>query len=195
MTEIEIGLTDFGMADSDSKGGSPVYASPECFEKTDKKSDIFSFGRVILFLLLTKNQFMKWLFIPIRNKARILRTGFQLTRQLDVFRTITLVFAVTKTQFESDLFFYCEKSGYKADTSSLSSIIAKNSGTPLQLVSQMTSVSSRIDLKSVIQIFGRLKTNFKIKLPGDLTNSIDSIISNNMTVGMEEYVDDLSEIR
>ena len=71
LTEIEIGLTDFGMADSDSKGGTPVYASPECFEKTDKKSDIFSFGRVILFLLLTKNQFMKWLFIPIKNKARI----------------------------------------------------------------------------------------------------------------------------
>ena len=73
LTKIEIVLTDFGMADSDSKGGTPVYASPECFEKTDKKSDIFSFGRMILFLLLTKNQFMKWLFIPIKNKARIYR--------------------------------------------------------------------------------------------------------------------------
>ena len=71
LTEIDIDLTDFGMADSDSKGGTPVYASPECFEETDKKSDIFSFGRVILFLLLTKNQFMKWLFIPIKKKARI----------------------------------------------------------------------------------------------------------------------------
>ena len=71
LTQIEIVLTDFGLADADSKGGTPVYASPECLEKTDKKSDIFSFGRVILFLLLTKNQFMKWLFIPIKNKARI----------------------------------------------------------------------------------------------------------------------------
>ena len=72
LTQIEIALTDFGMADADSKGGTPVYASPECFEKTDTKSDIFSFGRLILFLLLTKEQFMKWLYIPIKNKARIL---------------------------------------------------------------------------------------------------------------------------
>ena len=70
-SQIEIALTDFGMADDDSKGGTPVYASPECFEKTDTKSDVFSFGRLIMFLLLTKEQFMKWLFIPIKNKARI----------------------------------------------------------------------------------------------------------------------------
>ena len=60
------------MADSDSKGGTPVFASPECFEKKEKKSDIFSFGRVILFLLLSKNQFVKWLFVPIKNKTRAL---------------------------------------------------------------------------------------------------------------------------
>ena len=72
LTQIEIALTDFGMADADSKGGTPVYASPECFEKTKTKSDVFSFGRLILFLLLTKEQFMKWLYIPIKNKARIL---------------------------------------------------------------------------------------------------------------------------
>ena len=71
LSQIEIVLTDFGMADSDSKGGTPVYASPECFEKTDTKSDIFSFGRVILFLLLSKEQFIKWLYIPIKNQARI----------------------------------------------------------------------------------------------------------------------------
>ena len=71
LTQIEIALTDFGMADADSKGGTPVYASPECFEKTDTKSDVFSFGRLILFLLLTKEQFMKWLYIPIKNQARI----------------------------------------------------------------------------------------------------------------------------
>ena len=71
LTQIEIALTDFGMADDDSKGGTPVYASPECFEKTDTKSDVFSFGRLILFLLLTKEQFIKWLYIPIKNQARI----------------------------------------------------------------------------------------------------------------------------
>ena len=71
LTQIEIALTDFGMADADSKGGTPVYASPECFEKTDTKSDVFSFGRLILFLLLTKEQFMKWLYIPIKNEAWI----------------------------------------------------------------------------------------------------------------------------
>ena len=71
LTNIEIVLTDFGLADADSKGGTPVYASPECPEKTDGKSDVFSFGRVILFLLLGKKQFIKWLFFSIKNKARI----------------------------------------------------------------------------------------------------------------------------
>ena len=55
------------MAESNSKGGTPVFASPECFEAKTKKSDTFSFGRVLLFLLLSKEQFMKWLFVPIRN--------------------------------------------------------------------------------------------------------------------------------
>ena len=32
LTKIEIVLTDFGMAGSDSNGGTPVFASPECFE-------------------------------------------------------------------------------------------------------------------------------------------------------------------
>ena len=71
LTQIEIALTDFGMADDDSKGGTPVYASPECFGNTDTKSDVFSFGRLILFLLLTKEQFIKWLYIPIKTQARI----------------------------------------------------------------------------------------------------------------------------
>ena len=78
LSQIEIVLTDFGMADDDSKGGTPVYASPECFEKTDTKSDVFSFGRLILFLLLTKEQFIKWLYIPIKNQARIQFQVFKL---------------------------------------------------------------------------------------------------------------------
>ena len=59
----------------------------------------------------------------------------------------------------------------------------------------MTSVTNRIDLKSVTEIFGRLRTSRKIQLPEDITNSIDVTISNNMTAGMENYADDLSEIR
>jgi len=75
LTQIEIVLTDFGLADlkggkMNSKGGTPIFASPECFEKKEKKSDIFSFGRVILFLLLTKNQFVKWLFVPVKDQTR-----------------------------------------------------------------------------------------------------------------------------
>ena len=73
LSSIEIVLTDFGMAESDSKGGTPIFASPKCFEKKEKKSDIFSFGRVILFLLLTKNQFLKWLFVPIKSQTRLFR--------------------------------------------------------------------------------------------------------------------------
>ena len=72
LSQIEIVLTDFGMADSDSKGGTPVFASPECFEKKEKKSDIFSLGRVILFLMLKKTQFTKWLFVPITDQIRAL---------------------------------------------------------------------------------------------------------------------------
>ena len=71
LTQIEIALTDFGMADADSKGGTPVFASPECFGKTYTKSDVFSFGRLILFLLLTKEQFIKWLYIPIKNQVKV----------------------------------------------------------------------------------------------------------------------------
>ena len=63
------------MAEADSKGGTPVFASPECFEKKDKNSDIFSFGRVFLFLLLTKDQLLKWLFVPIKSQTRLLRLG------------------------------------------------------------------------------------------------------------------------
>ena len=70
LTQLVIALTDFGIAYPDSKGGTPVFASPEFLEKKDTKSDIFSFGRLILSLLLTKEQFMKWLFIPIKNEAR-----------------------------------------------------------------------------------------------------------------------------
>ena len=74
-------------------------------------------------------------------------------------------------------------------------MIAKNSGTLLQLVSKMTLVTNRIDLKSARSIFDSLRTSLKIKLPVDLINSIDGIITNNMTSTMDDYTYDLSEIR
>ena len=74
-------------------------------------------------------------------------------------------------------------------------MISKNSETPLRLISTMTSVTNRIDLKSARAIFDSLRTNLKIKLPDDLINSIDGIIMNNMTNTMDDYTFDLSEIR
>ena len=59
----------------------------------------------------------------------------------------------------------------------------------------MTSVTNRIDLKSSTAIFDRLRTSRKIKLPGDLTDSIDGIISNNITSGAEGYANELGGIR
>ena len=49
LSNIEIVLTDFGLAGPDSKGGTPIFASPECLAdscRKDKSSDIFSLGRV-----------------------------------------------------------------------------------------------------------------------------------------------------
>ena len=74
-------------------------------------------------------------------------------------------------------------------------MISKSSGTPLQLISKMTSVTNRIDLKLARSIFDSLRTSLKIKLPVDLMNSIDGIIINNMTTSMDDYAYDLSEIR
>ena len=93
LTQIEIVLTDFGMADSDSKGGTPVFASPECFEKKEKKSDIFSFGRVILFLLLPKHQFVKWLFVPIKDNIRSLSLRILTFASLD--QSLNLILQMT----------------------------------------------------------------------------------------------------
>ena len=93
LTQIEIVLTDFGMAGSDSKGGTPVFASPECFEKKDKKSDVFSFGRVILFLLLSKEQFMEWLFVPIKDQTRV--TSLNILTAVNPLQLLNLVSEMT----------------------------------------------------------------------------------------------------
>ena len=74
-------------------------------------------------------------------------------------------------------------------------MISNSPGTSLELVTKMTLVTKRIDLKSARAIFDSLRTSFKIKLPNDLINSIDGIIMNNMTNTMDDYTFDLSEIR
>ena len=65
---IEIVLTDFGLAGSDSKGGTPIFASPECLaypDRKDKSADMFSLGRLFLFMTLAKERFLTWLFVPL----------------------------------------------------------------------------------------------------------------------------------
>ena len=83
----------------------------------------------------------------------------------------------------------------KTDSTDLSNMIAENSGTLLKLVSKMTLVTNRIDLKSARSIFDSLRTSLKIKLPVDLINSIDGIIINNMTDFLDNYAYNLSAIR
>ena len=68
LSNIEVVLTDFGLAGSQSKGGTPIFASPECLadsKRKDKSSDIFSLGRVFLFMILPKEKFLEFLFVPL----------------------------------------------------------------------------------------------------------------------------------
>ena len=66
ITSFDIVLTDFGLAGSDKKGGTPIFASPECMSnRKDKSSDIFSLGRVFLFSLLPKEKFLQFLFVSL----------------------------------------------------------------------------------------------------------------------------------
>ena len=150
LSQIEIVLTDFGMADSDSKGGTPVFASPECFEKKEKKSDIFSFGRVILFLLLTKNQFAKWLFAPVKDHIGSLSLRI-------------LTFA-------------------SPDQS-------------LNLILQMTSLTKRMSLQSARCLFNRLRRNSRVQLKPNLIAAVQSIISSELSSGIEIYTSELCDLR
>ena len=75
LTRIDIVLTDFGLVGQNSKGGTPIFASPECFDVKTNASDIFSLGRVFLFMTLPKQLFLKFLFVPITssNDANYMR--------------------------------------------------------------------------------------------------------------------------
>ena len=74
-------------------------------------------------------------------------------------------------------------------------MISNSPGTCLELVTKMTLVTKRLDLKSARSIFDSLRTSLKIKIPVDLMNSIDGIIMNNMTAFLDNYANDLSDIR
>ena len=79
LSHIEVVLTDFGLAGPDSKGGTPIFASPECLasrERKNKSSDIFSLGRVFLFVILPTEKFLEFLFVSLfrGEKERIMET-------------------------------------------------------------------------------------------------------------------------
>ena len=68
LTSIEVVLTDFGLAGSDQKGGTPIFASPECMsdsDRKDKSTDIFSLGRVFLFSIIPNETFLQFLFVSL----------------------------------------------------------------------------------------------------------------------------------
>ena len=74
LSSIEIVLTDFGLAGSDLKGGTPIFASPECLadgKRKDKSTDIFSLGRVFLYMILPKEQFLEFLFVPLDKGEKV----------------------------------------------------------------------------------------------------------------------------
>ena len=73
LSNIEVVLTDFGLAGSGSKGGTPIFASPECLanpDRKDKSSDIFSLGRVLLMMILQKETFLEFLFVPLTKGGK-----------------------------------------------------------------------------------------------------------------------------
>ena len=66
---VKIWLSDFGLVDR--RGGTPVYASPECFHGSIVgKSDLFSLGRLFTFMVTEdKSIFYALLFLPIQSQT------------------------------------------------------------------------------------------------------------------------------
>ena len=88
LTQIDIVLTDFGLVGQNSKGGTPIFASPECFDVKTAASDIFSLGRVYLFMLLKKESFLKILFVPITSSRDSRYLNRSILRQLNILGLI-----------------------------------------------------------------------------------------------------------
>ena len=67
----ELLLSDFGFM-NERKGGTPLYASPECFHGTMvEKSDIYSLGGCFVSLLSNDKIFAKLLILPLLTKYEI----------------------------------------------------------------------------------------------------------------------------
>ena len=95
LRQIDIVLTDFGLVGQNTKGGTPIFASPECFSIKTNASDIFSLGRVFLFMMLPKESFLKFLFVPIRSSAD---TDYLTNAILNQGDLIGLIYAMMQTQ-------------------------------------------------------------------------------------------------
>ena len=91
LTQINIVLTDFGLVGQNSKGGTPIFASPECYDVKTNASDIFSLGRVFLFMMLPKESFLKFLFVPILSTADQNYLTNNVLNQSDLFGLIRLM--------------------------------------------------------------------------------------------------------
>ena len=71
LTQIDIVLTDFGLVGQNSKGGTPIFASPECFDVKTNASDIFSLSDKFLFVPITSSTDKNYLMNTILNQSDI----------------------------------------------------------------------------------------------------------------------------
>ena len=97
LSNIEVVLTDFGLAGSQSKGGTPIFASPECLanpDRKDKSSDIFSLGRVFLMMILPKEQFLEFLFIPLTKGGK--KEIMELIENIPIFDLLSKMMRIKK---------------------------------------------------------------------------------------------------
>ena len=95
---MKIVLTDFEWAGHDSKGGTPIFASPECFDIKTNASDIFSLGRVFLFVMLPKEAFLKYLFVPITSATDKFHLANKILNQNKLFGLISTMIRVKKSE-------------------------------------------------------------------------------------------------
>ena len=97
LTQIDIVLTDFGLIGRNSKGGTPIFGSPECFEVKTNVSDIFSLGRVFLFMMLPKDTFLKFLYVAITSSTDKIFLENSILNQNDLIGLITAMIKTEKS--------------------------------------------------------------------------------------------------
>lgn len=123
----QIYLTDFGLAEK--KGGTPVFASPECFDDLKHNSDIFSLGRVFLYIILDKSYFFLWLYMPVSKKLK----------------------SLLKEIIENEPF--------------------------LKLISNMTKVTNRFNIKTVRKNFEFIRQNSLLYLDKSVEFKVNSLVN------------------